>query len=832
MLAAILLAALTTSAPCRIAVSPDGPDALERVRDRIRRMKATDAGLPPGGVLVELADGVYARTNAFELTAEDAGTPESPITYRAARGGKAVLSGARKLDWRPLEAGDPARTLLPARSAAEVLVARIPGEGDLPGFAGGGLKAGEKTPPYLIYQDGERLPCARWPNAKPFVAYDDVTEDRKAGWLKERDGWIWAAYRYLWDDIRVPLASEAFKPKMRLFVFNLLGELDEPGEWAVSLKERRAYLWPRGRKTRPVTAVAPELLRMKSVRHVTFEGLTVEYARGTAIRIEGSEDVTLRGLTVRHTGWGGVSVDGGRRCRVVSCDVADIGQTGVHLVGGNRDALDPSGHEVENCHIRDWGRYTWNYRPGVYLGGVGARCAHNLIHSARHQGVAFVGNDHYIGYNVVHDTCRDNEDSGAIYTYTDNDWSSGRGCVVEHNLVHATGNPPNGHFTFGIYIDGYASGVRVLNNIVCRAQYGIYQNGGQANEFAGNLVLLAVTPVTRGNCGLLGGKTPYPHVAAGRDCTLYRNLLRDRKVFSSPKWKAHSPELLRILDFDDPIWAQNPLFSTVTNNLSAFCGPCDFKDLDTMRGYFTIDGNPVLSEDPGFVDYAAFDWRLRDGSPARKTLGDLRFAEMGLRADAARPSPAVRFGADVTPPPPLRPAYASATVHLDFIFPGKYAKDDPCADGCRGCSVPSWDTCRKYVCANLGKAPSGEWRSYEISFVPRHDATAVLALLGTFGEKTLFDDLKMEGTELRNGSFEKPDGWTFAAKIGSEFKDWQLAKTDVSDPAGIVTGPFGAVRPADGRRMAAVTEIRRIVQPVKVRKGVRVTLRFKAAAEK
>ncbi len=83
-------------------VAPDGSDAnpgtaahpfatLAKARAAVRALKAN--GLPAGGVAVTIKPGEYAMTETFALTAEDGGTEQSPIVYRAETKGAAVFYG-------------------------------------------------------------------------------------------------------------------------------------------------------------------------------------------------------------------------------------------------------------------------------------------------------------------------------------------------------------------------------------------------------------------------------------------------------------------------------------------------------------------------------------------------------------------------------------------------------------------------------------------------------------------------------------------------------------------------------------------------------------------
>jgi len=77
------------------AARTDGPLAsLAGARDRIRALRKAGT-VPEGPVEVVFADGIYRIKETIVFTAEDSGTKEFPVTYRAASGAKPVISGGR-----------------------------------------------------------------------------------------------------------------------------------------------------------------------------------------------------------------------------------------------------------------------------------------------------------------------------------------------------------------------------------------------------------------------------------------------------------------------------------------------------------------------------------------------------------------------------------------------------------------------------------------------------------------------------------------------------------------------------------------------------------------
>ncbi len=82
----------------------DGPFAtLQRARDAIRQLRHGGA-LPKGGVVVELAGGIYQLSQPLQLDGQDSGSEDAPIVYRGRKGAEVRLVGGKLRDG--LAAGD------------------------------------------------------------------------------------------------------------------------------------------------------------------------------------------------------------------------------------------------------------------------------------------------------------------------------------------------------------------------------------------------------------------------------------------------------------------------------------------------------------------------------------------------------------------------------------------------------------------------------------------------------------------------------------------------------------------------------------------------------
>lgn len=156
-------------------VSPSDADPCAKAAGYVRALKSANGGkLPRGGVIVEFEDGAYPLADTWRFAAEDSGTPECPVVYRAAHPGRVVFSGEASLDWRPLS-DEPrlpsSAELLPDAIRKHVLTARIPDDWEMPSFFGASryiqdelLDLPEYQYPWALFEDGVRLEPARWPN--------------------------------------------------------------------------------------------------------------------------------------------------------------------------------------------------------------------------------------------------------------------------------------------------------------------------------------------------------------------------------------------------------------------------------------------------------------------------------------------------------------------------------------------------------------------------------------------------------------------------------------------------------------------------------------------
>ena len=309
--------------------------------------KAASA-LGPGDT-VTIGAGIYRE----QLHPRSSGAPDAPITYRAARDARVVISGADAVSgWRPATAGMC---------------------GDNP-HADRIYYADVDWQPPAIFADGARLPMARTPNEGWWVADGGGGAGlADAAHLTGDAGTYVGAGVFYWDVSTTTQAlrtvtgfadgtltvdkpwgygREAEAGVDRYYLRGRLAFLDRPGEWAAEPQGDgwRLFLWPpEGRD--------PEELLIEAVRrgrflieygdesHLVFDGLEIRHGadHGIGSWSKGNGHITIRNCHVHHNLGHGLYLRNGTGLRVADCRVNANGN-GI-TCGSVRDLI------VEGCDV-------------------------------------------------------------------------------------------------------------------------------------------------------------------------------------------------------------------------------------------------------------------------------------------------------------------------------------------------------------------------------------------------------------------------------------------------------------------------------------------------
>ncbi|MBX3179293.1 MAG: right-handed parallel beta-helix repeat-containing protein [Candidatus Hydrogenedentes bacterium] len=646
---------LATAAPLVFHVHPEGADGalttLAQARDAIRASR--DAGVLPDGAEVRVHGGDYLLSEPLTLGGEDSGTADAPIRYIADPATPARLLGGRLVSgFAPV--ADPAvlaRIDDAARDHVLQLDLKALGITDYGSPKGGGLE---------LFFNGKRMTLSRWPN-EGFVNIADIVVDdghkihgipgslvgrftyedeRPARWLDEPDPWLHGYWFWDWSDERQPIAAidtenktitvqepyhnYGYRKGQWYYAYNLLAELDRPGEWFLDREAGLLYFWPPSDPTGAeiMLTLLPNLIVLEGASHVTFQGFTLEGMRNTAAIVREGEGVRLNALTIRNGGGSAISVSGGRDHGVQACNIHGMGAAGISISGGDRNTLEPAGHFAINNHIHHFAEVYRVYNAGIHVQGVGNRVAHNYIHDAPHMAIGFGGNDHLIEYNEIHDVCLESNDAGALYT--GRNWTM-RGHVIRYNHLYNI-NGFRDHGSVGVYLDDMFSSAEIYGNLFRNVYRAAFIGGGRDCTVENN-IFINCTKALHIDARALGWAHQHADdwIAEAAEKGTISGI-----AYKKPPYSERYPKLVNILE-NEP---KAPVGNLVARNI--FVGE-GWKDVEDKADPYIEYKDNLADADPMFVDPENGDYRLKPESPARG-LGfeEIPFEKIGLYKDDLR----------------------------------------------------------------------------------------------------------------------------------------------------------------------------------------------------
>ena len=651
---------------------------IERARDAVRLLDKTGRT----GVTVAIMTGVY-RVDSLIFTKEDSGTAECPVTYTAYGDGEVVVTGGASIPFEACKAVSDEAVLsrLSGQAKDQILSVDLTALGvtaeqygkiyAIGGYNTAGKYDGDWVGPIwceLFINDG-RQTIARYPNGKEYLYTGAVVEEgegresasaaikadfeslrnpkpdvykldgalseRIAGWKEPEKAWMFGYWRYDWADGSTPLGvvdhenltiSPMFvsgygaKKDAPYYFFNVLEELDAPGEWYLDRDTGMLYFYPPegfDETADIMLSLSTDPVIRAEADHLVFEKLTVTGTRGDAVQIDGDGN-TVKNCTLKNvagnallmTGTGNLAVDN---------EITRTGRGGVILTGGDRETLTPGDNRAENNLVHDWSEIYETYQPAFTLNGVGNVCAHNEMYNSPHEAVTYSGNNHLIEYNLIHDVNLLTDDGGAIYSGRRWDWY---GNVIRYNLIYDLG--ANGHRPVGIYMDDALAGQTIYGNLIVNApNYGLQLGGGQDLDVHDNVVVNSFAPVSfdaRGLSGLSGNESSsfYQHYKENGE--LWKLLWES--PWQSETWQKAYPQYQRYSDdfsnVDDKNFVLNPGNGTVKHNVFVSASGRIGEIADEAYRYSDISENGIfrLSDlDKLFVDPDNGDYTLREDAP-------------------------------------------------------------------------------------------------------------------------------------------------------------------------------------------------------------------------
>jgi hypothetical protein len=678
------LAASSWAMAAELFVSPSGNDANPGTRDQPlqtlaaaqKMIRTSKAGEPRS---VTLQGGTYYLPETLVFTAEDSGTKSGPAIWQAAPGQPVVISGGQKLDlkWTPYKDG--------------ILRAQVP--------------AGTQTDQLFI--NGQRQILARYPNFDPNVdifngyAADCISPARVARWADPAGGIMhamhpaqWGGFSYLitgkdgrggvtlqggWQGNRAAEPHKTFR-----YVENIFEELDAPGEWFLNTKTSTLYFDPPAGTDMATAHVEVVKLRhlvefrgtqRASVKWLTLSGMTFRQTartfmetkepllrsdwtiyRGGAIFFDGAEDCTLQDSFLDQLGGNAVFVNNyNRRVAVRGCRIDQAGAGGIMFVGdpkavrnplleyGQRQALGnidrtpgpqtdnyPADCRVEDCLITRAGRVE-KQATGVGM-DMAARItvSHCSIYDMPRAGIN-IGDGcwggHVIEFCDIFDTVTETGDHGSFNSWGRDRYWNLQGLDPNTVMLGANKDVP--------LLDNVQTNILRNNRWRCDHGWDIDLDDGSTNYHIYNNLCLN---------GGIKNREGFRRVV--------ENNIMVNNTFHPHVWYKDSEDSFAhniVFAPYQPVRVPQPWGKQVDENLlhdPAAKTPAPATELQALSGR----DEHSIKADAMFVDPAAGDYTVKDGSPAL-ALGFKNFPmdqfgvqKLELKAIARTPSFAIGRG--------------------------------------------------------------------------------------------------------------------------------------------------------------------------------------------
>lgn len=523
-----------------IHISPFGNDqyngtekkpvtSIERVIQLVKEIKMKQ--VYQDTIRVIFHEGVYRLNKGILLNADVSGTKNSPVIYQNNKEDKVIISGAVLIkDYCKLSSNNFLYKKAPkiGGKIIEIDLTKI-GLSEFNKIRLSGF-SGQKNPePYTLrelYFNGKPMPLSRWPNdgystfthtvkdsskmmGKIGIVYEDTDI---SSWDTEPNILLHGYWKYLWADayehvseidttqkiiwLTPPYNHYYFSKDNPFAAYNVISEIDQPGEWAYDYQKKKIFFYPPEDITNAsleLSICETPLLQIINTAWITIKGIHFQLGAEKGISINNSSHINILNCEINGFAGEGIKMSNGHNNTISSCHIYDMGRGAIRISGGNRESLEKANIIIDNCHIHNLSRIDHTYTPGIWIDGVGTTIKHCKIHDIPSSAMRINGNDHIIEYNEMFNVVTESDDQGAIDMWGDPTY---RGNVFRYNYIYDVGpytrDKINAHCgRAGMRFDDAISGCLVYSNIFKNCSGGLFGaiqiHGGNNNLIWNNL---------------------------------------------------------------------------------------------------------------------------------------------------------------------------------------------------------------------------------------------------------------------------------------------------------------------------------------------------------
>ena len=686
-------------------ISPSGNDkyagtiekpfaTLEKARKAVRKILAKEKNI---SIAVYFRAGDYFLKNSVVFDSLDSGTGDNPVTYSAYNNEVVSFSGGISI---PVKYATPVKDDLvlnrfPLTAKNKILRIDLKRSGikDFGTLTPRGFARPYQPAPMELFCNKAAMHLARYPN-DTLIPLGKVLDpgsiprngdfshrggkfqfsiDEPDRWAAAKDIWISGFFCYGYADDAVQIADldlknriistrqetlygfESGKNFQRWFAYNLLEEIDSPGEYYIDRTSGILYFYgpEEELKTIEVSMLEEPLVQLKNTSFIHFNGINFECSRGIGVYIEKGNDNKIDNCVFRNLGIVGVCVgkgiepfaelthegdgqpasgklgslmnymykhttfdrEAGTGHIISNCEIYNTGSGGISLGGGVRLTLKKGNNQVANCSIHDFNRLDRSYKAGINIDGVGNVIRNCEIFNCPGSAILLHGNDHLIEYNSIHHAVTDGDDMGAIYYGRD---PSEFGNKVQYNFFHHIGNDHG--LIVSVYHDDGACGMEVTGNIFYQAgMRSVLMGGGSDNVYRNNIFIESPMAFHLDNRLMSWAKS-----SLDKDGIFQKRL--EAVNYKQAPYATAYPKLKNYFEDSPALPKRNFIENNVFVNIKLIHnGNVDWSYLGK---------NYIASGDPGFENYKEMNFQLKPSSEIFKMLPGFKaipFNKIGIQ---------------------------------------------------------------------------------------------------------------------------------------------------------------------------------------------------------